>query len=93
MSHEVTAYFFVFYLFFSVKGYLTLIGKYFVTYMNGLAVYVKEVLLFAQDLPLENSAILNYVFDTGFNSFSVLILFPLSVTFFVFMHTSWCYFI
>ena len=41
---------------FSVKGYLPLIRKDSVTHMHGLAVYVKEVLPFAQDLSLENSA-------------------------------------
>ena len=41
---------------FSVKGYLFLIQKDSVTHMHGLAVYVKEGLPFAQDLPLENSA-------------------------------------
>ena len=52
VCHEVTAYFFVFYLFFSMRGYLTLIGKYFVTYMNGLAVYAKEMFTFVQDFSL-----------------------------------------
>ena len=41
---------------FSVKGYLPLIRKDFITHMNGLAVYVKEELPFAQDVSLENSA-------------------------------------
>ena len=39
----------------SVKGYLNLIWKDSVTDMHGLAVYVKEGLLFAQDLTLDNS--------------------------------------
>ena len=37
-------------------GYLPLIRKDSSTHMHGLAVYVKEGLLFAQDLSLENSA-------------------------------------
>ena len=41
---------------FSVRGYLPLIRKDSITHMNGLAVYVKEGLPFAQDLSLENSA-------------------------------------
>ena len=41
---------------FSVRGYLSLIQKDSVTYMHGLAVYVKEGRLFAQKLSLENSA-------------------------------------
>ena len=41
---------------FSVRGYLPIIQKDCVTHMLGLAVYVKEVLPFAWDLSLENSA-------------------------------------
>ena len=41
---------------FSVRGYLPLIQKDSSTHMHGLAVYVKEGLPFARDLPLENSA-------------------------------------
>ena len=41
---------------FSVRGYLPLIRKDSCTHMRGLSVYVKEGLLFAQDLSLENSA-------------------------------------
>ena len=41
---------------FSVMGYLPLIRKDSLTRMHGLAVYVKEGLLFARDLSLENSA-------------------------------------
>ena len=41
---------------FSVRGYLPLIQKDSHTHMHGLAVYVKEGLLFAWDLSLENSA-------------------------------------
>ena len=52
--------------------------------MHGLAVYVKEGLPFARDLSLENSAC-SYLFSTGFTSISVLLLFPLSITFFSFV--------
>ena len=38
-----------------LRGYLPLIRKDSVTHMHGLAVYVKEVLPFAQDLTVENS--------------------------------------
>ena len=41
---------------FSVRGYLRLIRKDSITQMHGLALYVKEGLLFARDLSLENSA-------------------------------------
>ena len=40
---------------FSVRGYFPLIRKDSTTYTHGLAVYVKEGLLFARDLSLENS--------------------------------------
>ena len=41
---------------YSVRGYLPLIGKDYITHMHGLAVYVKEGLPFVRDLSLENSA-------------------------------------
>ena len=44
------------------ESHLPLIRKDSSTYMQGLAVYVKEGLPFAQDLSLENSAD-SYVFD------------------------------
>ena len=47
---------------FSVRGYLPLIRKDYITHMHGLAVYMKEGLPFARDLSLENSAD-SYVFD------------------------------
>ena len=41
---------------FSVRGYLPLIRKVSSIHMHGLAVYVKEGLLFVRELSLENSA-------------------------------------
>ena len=41
---------------FSGRGYLPLIRMDSVTHMRGLAVYLKEEILFAWDLPLENTA-------------------------------------
>ena len=41
---------------FSVRSYLPIIRKDSGNHMHGLRVYVKEGLLFALDLPLENSA-------------------------------------
>ena len=41
---------------FSVKSYVPLIRKDSITHLYGFAVYVKEGLPFARDLPLENSA-------------------------------------
>ena len=70
---------------FSLRGYLSLIRKNSSTHMHGLAVYVKEGRPFAQDLSLENSAD-SYLFSTGFTSFSVLPLFPLSITFLNFVN-------
>ena len=54
--------------------------------MHGLAVYVKERLPFAWGLSLENSSDSYLTFSTGFTPLSVLLLFPLSVTFFVVMN-------
>ena len=70
---------------FLMKSYLPLIRKDSGTHMHGLAVYVKEGLPFARDLPLENSAD-SYLFSTGFTSLSVLLLFSLLITFLVFVH-------
>ena len=47
---------------FSVRSYLPLIWKNYITHMHGLAVHVKEELPFAWELSLENSAD-TYVFD------------------------------
>ena len=74
---------------FSLWDYFPLIRKDSSTHMHGLAVYVKEGLPFARDLSLENSAD-SYLFST---SLSVLLLFSLSITFFIFVHSFWFYFI
>ena len=39
-----------------MRGYLPLIQKDSITHMHGLAVFVKEVLSFARDLSIQNSA-------------------------------------
>ena len=62
-----------------------LIQKYSVTYINGLTFDVKEGLPYAWDLSLKNRRFL-LMFSTGFTSPSVLLLFPLLITFFIFMH-------
>ena len=72
---------------FSVRGYLPLIQKYSSTDMHGLAVYVKEGLPFAWDLSLENSADSYLCFRLALLHSSVLLLFPLSITFFSFVHS------
>ena len=56
------------------------------TQMHVLVVYVIEGLTFVQDLSLENCRFL-CMFSTGFTSFSVFLLFPLLITFFVFVHS------
>ena len=70
---------------FSVRGYLPLIQKDSSTHMDGLAVHVKEGLPFAWDLSLENSAD-SYLFFRLALFHCVLLLFPLLITFFVFVH-------
>ena len=69
---------------FSMRGYLPLIQKDSVTHMHGLAVYVKEWLLFMGLISRKLCRFL-LMFSTSFNSISVLLLFPLSVTFFIIM--------
>ena len=77
---------------FSVRGYLTLVRKDSITHMHGLAVYLKERLSFARDLSLENSAD-SYLCFWPALLHSALLLFPLLITFFVFMHGFWFFFI
>ena len=77
---------------FSVRGYLPLIRKDSVTYMNGLIVHVKEGLLFARDLSLENSADSYLCFRLiPMTEWTTLSAFLLLITFFVYMHGFWCY--
>ena len=68
-----------------MRGYLPLIRKDSSTYMHGLAVYVKEGFPFARDLSLENSAD-SYLFVQL--ALLHLLFFPLSITFFIFVHSS-----
>ena len=71
---------------FSVRGYLPLIRKDSSTHMHGLAVYMKEGLPFCMGLISRKSCRFLFMFLTCFTSLSVLLLFPLSITFFVVMH-------
>ena len=68
-----------------MRGYLPLIREDSITHTHGLAIFVKEGLPFARDLSSEYSAFL-LMFSIGFTSLSVLLLFPLSITFFDLMH-------
>ena len=71
---------------FSVRGYLSLIRKDSSTHMHGLAVYVIEGLPFPQDLSLENSADSSLCFRLALLHSSVVLLVPLSITFFILFH-------
>ena len=71
---------------FSVRGYLPLIRKDSSTHMHGLAVYVKEGLPFAWGLISRKLCRFLFMFSTGFTSLSVLLLFPVLITFFSFVH-------
>ena len=66
---------------FSVRGYLPLIRKDFVTHMYGFVVYVKEGLPFARDLSQENSA-------DSYLSFRLALLHSLSYLFFLYWSLS-----
>ena len=72
---------------FSVRGYLPLVRKDSITHMHGLAVYVEEKLLLAQNFFSRKVCKFLLMFPTGFASLSVFLLFPLSITWFVFMHS------
>ena len=80
---------------FFLRGYLPLIWKDSITHMHGLAVYVKEVLPFAFCTGLISRKLCRFLlmFSTSFTSLSVLLLFPLSITFFSFVHSFWFCFI
>ena len=70
---------------FSVRGFLPLIRKDSTTHIHGLAAYVKEGLPSVRDLSLKKLCGFLLKFLTGFSSFTILLLFPLSIIFLVFM--------
>ena len=78
---------------FSERGYLPLNQKNSTTHMHGLAwsSFERRTYPFAQDLSLENSADSYVYFEMTLHR--VLLLFPLSITFFAFMLGFWYYFI
>ena len=78
---------------FSVRGYLPLICKDSTTNMHGLAVYLKEGLTFGSGHISRKLCQFLLMFWTGFTSLTVLLLFPLLITFFVVIHGFWFYFI
>ena len=71
---------------FSVAVYLPFIQKDSTTHMHGLAVYVKEELPFSMGLVSRKLCRFLFMFSTGFTSLDVLLLFPVSITFFIFLH-------
>ena len=71
---------------FSVRCYLPLIRKDSGTHMHGLAVYVKRRTSFCTEFISGKLCRFLFMFLTGFTSLSVLLLFPLSITFFSFVH-------
>ena len=78
---------------FSVRFYLPLVQKDSVTHILGLAVYVKERFLFCTGLISRKLCGFLLMFLTGFIWLSFTFVFPLSITFFVFMHDFWCCFV
>ena len=75
-----------------MRGYLPLIRKDSSTHMHGLAVYVKEGLPFARDLSLENYADSYLCLQLALLQY-VLLLFPMSITFFILVYSFLFYFI
>ena len=70
---------------FSVRSCLHLIQRESSTHMHVFAIYMKEGLPFAEDLSRNHLQILTYVFSWLY--FTVLLLFPLLITFFVFVNS------
>ena len=70
---------------FSERSCLHLIQRESSTHMHVFAVYMKEGLPFAEDLSRNHLQILTYVFSWLY--FTVLLLFPLLITFFVFVNS------
>ena len=64
---------------FSVRGYLPLIKKNSSTHMHGLTLYYTEYIS-------RKLCRFLLMFLTGFTSFSIILIFSLSITFFVFVH-------
>ena len=75
---------------FSVRGYFSLIFKY-CTHIHCLACEGRTS--FCTELMSRKRCEFLLTFSTGFTSLIVLLLFPLSINFFIFMHGFWFYFI
>ena len=70
----------------SVRGYLPLMQKDSSTHMHTLGIYAKEGLPFARDLSLENYADFYLCLQLALLQ-CVLLLFPMSITFFILVHS------
>ena len=78
---------------FSVRPYLSLIQKDSGTLMHGLKVNMKEGLPFRTDFISRKLCRFLLMFLTCFTSLIALLLFPLMITFFLFVNIFWFYFI
>ena len=67
----------------SVRGYLPLIYKDYSFHIHGLGVYLKGL---CTGLISRKLCRFLLMFLTGFTSLSIFVLFPLSITFFAFVH-------
>ena len=77
---------------FSVTGYLPLIQKVSSNHIHGLTVYVKEGASFCMGL-ISRKLWRFFMFSTSFTSLIVLLLLPLLITFYSFVHGFLFYFI
>ena len=68
---------------FSERGYLSLIQKDCVTHMHGLKSFCKRRTYLCMGLTSRKLYRFSLMFSTGFTSFSVLLLFPLLMIFFI----------
>ena len=71
---------------FSVRGYLSLIQKDSITHMHGFCSLCEERTSFCTGFISRKLFGFLLLFSTGFASVSVLLLSPLSITFFIVMH-------
>ena len=77
----------------SVRGYFPLVREYCYSYPVSCSLWEGKASFCLGRISRKPCGFL-FIFSTGFNSFSsfnVLLIFPLSITFFIFMHSFWCY--
>ena len=73
-----------------VSCYLPLIWKNFVTHASSCS-FCDRRASFCTGLIYRKMCIFLFMFSTGFNSFSLLLVCTLFITFFVLMHGFWCF--